>query len=72
MFNQEKIVKALLFIASLLIILIASGMVLSLMNGAIPAFKEFGLRFIISSEWNPTEGREEYGALHFIVGTIFT
>ena len=72
MFNQEKIVKALLFIASLLIILIASGMVLSLMNGAIPAFKEFGLRFIISSEWNPTEGREEYGALPFIVGTIFT
>jgi phosphate transport system permease protein len=42
------------------------------MNGSIPVFKEFGLRFIISSKWNPTEGREAYGALPFIVGTVMT
>jgi len=70
--NSEKITKILLFIASLFIILIASGMVLTLMSGAIPAFKEFGLKFIISSEWNPTEGKEEYGALPFIAGTVIT
>ena len=70
--NSEKITKALLFIASLLILLIASGMVLTLMSGAIPAFKEFGFKFIISNEWNPTEGKEEYGALPFITGTILT
>ena len=72
MLNSEKVTKTLLFIASLVIILVTSGMVLSLMNGSIPVFKEFGLKFIISTEWNPTEGREEYGALPFIVGTIFT
>jgi len=72
MMKSERVVKLLLFLASLLIILITSGMVLSLMQGSIPAFKEFGLRFIISSQWNPTEGREEYGALAFIAGTLLT
>ncbi len=61
-----------MYVASGLIVLISGGMVLSLMSGAIPAFKEFGFRFIISNEWNPTEGRENYGALPFIAGTIIT
>jgi phosphate transport system permease protein len=47
-------------------------MVLSLINGSIPVFKEFGLRFIVSPEWNPTEGKEDYGALAFITGTVLT
>lgn len=72
MLNGEKITKIVLFLASLIIILIASGMVLSLMNGAIPAFNEFGLKFIISTDWNPTNGRESYGAFPFIVGTLLT
>jgi len=70
--NSEKITKTLLFLASFIIILISGGMVLSLVNGTIPVFKEFGLKFIVSTEWNPTEGREAYGALPFIAGTIFT
>ncbi len=58
--------------ASVVVILITAGMVYSLMSGAIPVFKEFGLKFIVSSEWNPTEGREAYGALPFITGTVLT
>ena len=72
MINSERIVKIVLFLSSLLIILVTAGMVLSLMNGSIPVFKEIGLRFIISSQWNPTEGSEEYGALAFIAGTLMT
>lgn len=72
MINSERVVKIVLFLSSLLIILITAGMLLSLMNGSIPVFKEFGLRFIISSQWNPTEGREEYGAMAFIAGTLMT
>lgn len=72
MLNGERITKIVLFLTSLIIIFIASGMVLTLMEGAIPAFKEFGFKFIISSDWNPTDGRESYGALPFIVGTIAT
>ena len=35
-------------------------------------FEKFGLGFITSTDWNPTEGRESYGALPFIVGTLST
>lgn len=44
----------------------------SLVEGAIPAFKSFGLKFVFSNNWNPTEGKENYGALPFISGTIIT
>lgn len=72
MINSERVVKIVLFLSSILIILIAGGMVLSLLNGSIPAFKEFGLRFIVSAQWDPTEGKEDYGALAFIAGTVMT
>jgi len=70
--NSEKITKNVLFIASLSLILLATGMVLTLVQGSIPVFQKFGLDFIISTKWIPTAGREQYGALPFIVGTIIT
>lgn len=70
--SSEKISKGLLFAASLLIVLLTAGMVYALAAGSLPAIKEFGLGFIFSSDWDPTEGRESYGALSFIVGTVFT
>jgi phosphate transport system permease protein len=70
--NSDKITKLVLLSVSLIIILIAGGMVFSLVEGAIPSFKHFGLNFIFSSHWDPTEGRENYGALPFIVGTMMT
>lgn len=70
--NSDKITKLVLLSVSLIIILIAGGMVFSLVEGAIPSFKHFGLKFIISNHWDPTEGRENYGALPFIAGTMMT
>ncbi len=70
--NSEKVTKNLLFVASIILILLATGMVLTLVSGSIPVFEKFGLQFIWSSKWNPTAGREQYGALPFIVGTIVT
>ena len=70
--SSEKVTRILLMIASTLILLIAGGMVFSLVSGTFPVFKEFGIRFIFSSDWNPSEGREQYGALPFIVGTLWT
>ncbi len=70
--NSDKITKSVLFSVSILILMLAAGMVYSLVGGAIPAFKAFGLNFIISGEWDPSEGRENYGALPFIVGTLLT
>jgi phosphate transport system permease protein len=68
----DRITKALLFISSLTILLLSAGIVLSLAGGAVPAFKEYGFRFITSTVWNPTTGSEEYGAMSFIAGTVIT
>ena len=70
--TSDKVTRAVLFSSSLLILIVSAGIVLSLVGGAIPAFKEFGFRFIFTNEWNPTEGRESYGALPFIAGTLIT
>ncbi len=68
----DRVTKALLFVSSLIILLLSAGIVLSLVGGAIPAFKEYGLGFITSTVWNPTSGSEEYGAMPFIAGTVIT
>lgn len=70
--NSEKITKNILLFTSFIILLIAIGMVLTLVSGSIPIFQKFGLQFIFSTKWNPTTGREEYGALPLIVGTLIT
>jgi len=70
--NSDKLTKAVLLSVSFIILIVTGGMVFSLVGGAIPAFKTFGLGFITSAQWNPTEGREEYGALPFIAGTLIT
>jgi phosphate transport system permease protein len=70
--NSDKIARFIFLAAAILILIVAGGMVFSLVEGAIPAFKTFGLRFIFSKDWNPTEGRESYGALPFIAGTLMT
>lgn len=70
--NSDKITKVVLYSFSFLIIFVAGGMVFSLVGGAIPAVKTFGVQFIWSNVWNPTEGSENYGALPFIAGTLIT
>src|SRR5665648_280369 len=70
--NSDKITRAILFSASFFVLIISAGIVFSLVKGAIPAFKAFGLKFIITNEWNPTTGHEVYGALPFIAGTLIT
>jgi phosphate transport system permease protein len=70
--NSDKLTKAVLFAATLLILIIAAGIVFSLFRGSLPAFKQFGLKFIFANEWNPTSGKEAYGALPFIAGTLIT
>lgn len=70
--NSEKIFRYLLVGSGILVVLIAIGIVTTLFIGSIPSIKHFGFGFIFSSEWNPTEGREAYGALPFILGTLVT
>lgn len=70
--NSDKILKRVLFAASLVILLIAAAMIFSLFKGSLPSISRFGWGFLFSPEWDPTQGREHYGALLFIVGTLLT
>ncbi|RZI43002.1 phosphate ABC transporter permease subunit PstC [Herbaspirillum sp. HC18] len=58
----------LLFALSVLLVLV--GIIISLIIGAWPAFKEFGPAFITTIDWDPVNDR--YGALIAIVGTVAT
>jgi phosphate transport system permease protein len=58
----------LVFALSVLFVLL--GIIVSLIIGAVPALKEFGLPFITSVEWDPVN--DKYGAAIAIVGTLTT
>ncbi|MCW3805704.1 phosphate ABC transporter permease subunit PstC [Plebeiibacterium marinum] len=70
--KSDTITKYVLLFSSFIILLVSGGMIFSLLGDAVPVFEKFGWRFITSTDWNPTEGRESYGALPFIVGTLST
>ena len=70
---QDKIFRALLILSAIIIPVIGVGIVFSLVNDASGAFKEFGFwNFIFSDDWVTTAGKEKYGALPFITGTLLT
>lgn len=50
------------------LILVAIALVITLR--AWPAISQFGLGFLFNSAWNPVQGREDFGALPVIYGTL--
>lgn len=58
------------FLSGIVVILILLGIVVTLFFGSIPSIKTFGLKFLVSSDWNPV--KEQYGAFPFIGGTLIT
>ena len=70
---NDKLYKILLFAAALIMPIVCGGVVYALVTDAYEAFEHFGFfKFLTSSEWNYTEGAEQYGALPFITGTLLT
>ncbi|HOD68710.1 MAG TPA: phosphate ABC transporter permease subunit PstC [Bacteroidaceae bacterium] len=70
---NDKLYRAILFIAAVTIPVVCGGVLFALVTDAHDAFEHFGFfRFITSSEWSYTEGAEQYGALPFITGTLLT
>lgn len=58
------------FGAALLVLVLLAGIMLSMIAGGWPAFREFGLGFITSSVWDTQN--DQYGAWPAIVGTLST
>jgi phosphate transport system permease protein len=56
--------------ASAIVILVVTAYVLS--TGAVPVVQKFGSYFFTGTNWNPVEGRELYGALPYVLGTLVT
>src|SRR6266700_875107 len=56
--------------AALGVLIILSGVIISLIHGALPALQAFGFNFLIEDRWNPVT--EKFGALAPIYGTIVT
>ncbi len=47
-----------------------AGIIVSLLVGAAPAIREFGLGFLVSAQWDPVQ--DKYGGLVMIYGTLVT
>jgi phosphate transport system permease protein len=43
-----------------------------LLDGSARIWQTYGLSFLVGTDWNPVVGREQYGALPFIYGTVVT
>ncbi|HWA30471.1 MAG TPA: phosphate ABC transporter permease subunit PstC [Rhizomicrobium sp.] len=56
--------------AALLVLLIFSGIMIALVQGALPAIKAFGWGFLTTSVWNPVT--EKFGGWPAIYGTLIT
>ena len=56
--------------AAILVLVLLGGVIVSLINGSIPAFQTFGLGFFTTQIWNPVT--EKFGAAAPIYGTCIT
>jgi phosphate transport system permease protein len=62
--------RNLTFFFALLVLLILGGVIVALVEGAIPALRTFGVSFLYTEVWNPVT--EKFGALAPIYGTLVT
>jgi phosphate transport system permease protein len=68
----DKLFAALCLGAGVLVLLTLGGIIVTLFLGGLPAFVHFGIDFLISTRWDPVEGREEFGAFISVFGTLVT
>ena len=56
--------------AAWLTLALLAGIIISLIVGAAPAIREYGLSFLWSTDWDPVQNK--YGGLVMIYGTLMT
>jgi phosphate transport system permease protein len=66
----DAVFRSLTFLFALLVLLILGGVIVALIDGALPVFRTFGLSFFVTEVWNPVT--EKFGALAPIYGTLVT
>jgi phosphate transport system permease protein len=66
----DAVFRGLTIFFAVLVLVILGGVIVSLVYGAWPALRKFGLGFVVNSAWNPVT--ENFGALAPIYGTLVT
>ncbi len=66
----DALFRALTFFFALLVLLILGGVIVALIDGALPALRTFRFSFVLTEVWNPVT--EKFGALAPIYGTLVT
>jgi phosphate transport system permease protein len=66
----DLVFRVLTRVAALGVLIILGGVIISLISGALPALRAFGLNFLVEERWNPVT--EKFGAIAPIYGTIVT
>ena len=67
---SESSFRKILFIAGAFVLLLLLAIFFSLFIASFPAIRNFGIRFLFSTTWDPV--RNEFGAFPFLVGTLAT
>ena len=62
--------RALTLLFAVFVLAILGGVIGSLVEGALPALRAFGLSFVVREVWNPVS--QQFGALAAIYGTLVT
>jgi phosphate transport system permease protein len=66
----DVLFRVLTRVAAIAVLVILGGVIISLIDGSLPALRAFGLNFFIEERWNPVT--EKFGALAPIYGTLVT
>ena len=70
--NSDKIFKLGATIAGTFVLIIIVLMVFQLFSESYPIWEKEGISFVIGDNWDSREGRESFGVLPYIVGTLVT
>jgi phosphate transport system permease protein len=70
--DTDKIFRVITLIAATYVLVIVALIVFELVSGSFPVWEEEGISFLTDSDWNSLEGRESFGALPYIFGTLVT
>ena len=69
---SDKVFKIGATLAGVYVLIMIVLLVFQLFTESYPIWEEEGLGFIIGTDWNAVEGRESFGALPYILGTMTT
>ncbi len=67
--NMFKTIAGAIALSAVVILLLNASV---LITGSTTVLNRFGLSFVTGTNWNPVEGRESFGILPYVLGTLVT